>query len=247
MSNISSFWSHKVGVLTPATNVTVENELWNMKIDPVTIATSRIKIDTLDWTAPDGIQKFVEAVASRLPETAKRLQCKPDSLLLAISSSSLWGGLEGNEKLKNHISSITGLDMVTPADAVVAAVNKLKLKRVGVITPFPSLADKRIVNFFKEFNVEVVSQKGMRADNPTEIGHFSERVLLDAVKEVNSDKVDAVIQLGTELTMARVAPIAEGWLNKPVFSVNATTWWHFLRKNKFEHQLSGWGTLLQNY
>jgi len=245
MSKKISRWGHRLGVLTPATNLTVENELWSMKVDAVTISTSRIKIDAMDWSHPNGIQHFVEGVAARLPETAKRFQFQADSLLLGISSSSLWGGVEGNAKIKAHMKEVTGLDMITPADGVMAALKLLGIKKVGVVTPFPTLADKRVSKFFNEFNVDVLAQKGLRASNPIDIGEFSDRILMGAIEEVNVPGVEAIVQLGTDLPMGRVAPIAEKWLNKPVLSINAITWWHFLRKNGFNDKIKDWGELLE--
>lgn len=246
MKSGESHWGHKVGVLTPATNVTVEEELWSMRVPSATISTSRIKIDSLDWSATDGMQKFVEGVASRLPETVARLQLKPDSLLLGISSSTLWGGLEGNEKTKRKIKDATGYSMVTPSDAIIAAAKKLNFKTVGVVTPYPSVADERVKRFFGEIGVSVTKQKGMRADNPVAIGEISESDLKRAIQEVDADGVDAIVQLGTDLKMARVASWAEKWLEKPVLSINATTWWHTLRVNGISDKIYGWGALLES-
>ncbi|MYM22182.1 arylmalonate decarboxylase [Duganella sp. FT135W] len=242
-----SQWGRKIGVLTPATNVTVENELWSMRVEPATIATARIIIDAVDWTAPDGLQRFVEGVNARLPETAKRLQCKPDSLLLGISSSNLWGGLEGNRQIKASIKADTGLDMTTPVDAMLAAQHTLKFTRIGVVTPYPAVADEKIVAFFKEFGVEVVAQKSLHCTNPIEIGDVSEAVLRECLREVNVPEAQALVQLGTDLRMASVAAQAEGWLGKPTLSVNATTWWHCLRSNDIRARISGWGQLLAEH
>ena len=241
---MTSQWGRKIGVLTPATNVTVENELWSMRVDGATIATARIIIDAVDWTAPDGLQRFVEGVNARLPETAQRLQCRPDSLLLGISSSNLWGGLEGNRQIKATIMKDTGLEMITPVDAMVEAQRTLKFTRIGVVTPYPAVADAKIVAFFKEFGVEVVAQKSLHCTNAIEIGEVSEEVLRESLREVNVPQAQALVQLGTDLRMARVAAQAECWLGKPTLSVNATTWWHCLRSNDIRSRISGWGQLL---
>ena len=43
--------------------------------------------------------------------------------------------------------------------------------------------------------------------------------------------VDAIVQVGTNLAMARLAGIAEFWLDKPVIAINTATYWHALRAN----------------
>ena len=66
----------------------------------------------------------------------------------------------------------------------------------------------------------------------------------DAILEVNGDDVDAIIQAGTNLAMARLAGTAEHWLNKPVMAINTATYWHALRTNGFKDRMAGFGTLL---
>ena len=48
------------------------------------------------------------------------------------------------------------------------------------------------------------------------ISHVSEEELRDGINEVNGSDVDAIVQVGTNLAMARVAGLAEFWLGKPV-------------------------------
>ncbi len=242
-----SQWGLKVGLLTPATNLTVESELSNMRVDNVTVSASRIIIDSVDWTSPEGLQNFVEGVNKRLPETIERLQFQPKSLLLGISSSNLWGGLESNQQIKNDIYQQFGISLTTPVDAYVQAQKELGFKKIGVITPYPEIADEKVAEFFAEFGVEVVQQNSFRCTNPIDIGEVSEPDLIQMVRKTDSDECDAILQLGTDLRMARVASISEEFLGKPVLSVNATTWWHYLRQNDIGTRLSGWGSLLSQH
>ena len=39
------------------------------------------------------------------------------------------------------------------------------------------------------------------------------------------------MQVGTNLSMVRLAAEAERWLHKPVIAINAATWWMALRDN----------------
>jgi maleate isomerase len=243
-SHSSANWGLKIGVLTPGTNLTVEEELWSMRVRGATIATARIVIDAVDWSQPDGLQKFVEGVNERLPETAKRvIQVKPAMFLLGISSSNLWGGLAGNDKIKQLIFEQTGLEMITPVDAIVKVAQVYAIKKIGVVTPYPKVADAKVVEFFSEFGVDVIAQKGLRITSPIEIGDVSEDTLRKAVEEVHVTGVDALFQLGTDLKMARVAAQTEECLNIPTFSVNTATWWHTLRVAGIHERMDGWGSL----
>jgi maleate isomerase len=72
----------------------------------------------------------------------------------------------------------------------------------------------------------------------------SERELRDAIVEVNGPDVDAILQVGTNLAMARLAGIAEFWLDKPVLAINTATYWWALRQNGIEDKIDGFGSLL---
>jgi maleate isomerase len=86
--------------------------------------------------------------------------------------------------------------------------------------------------------------KGFCCPGPVAIAHVSERQLRDAILEVNGPDVDAILQVGTNLAMARLAAIAEFWLDKPVLAINTATYWWALRQNGIEDRIDGFGSLL---
>jgi maleate isomerase len=59
--------------------------------------------------------------------------------------------------------------------------------------------------------------------------------------------VDAIIQVGTNLSMVRLAAMAELWLGKPVIAINAATYWHALRTNGINDKVEGCGRLLEEF
>lgn len=245
---VSPNWGTKIGVLTPGTNMTVEEELWSMRVPGATIATARIQIDATDWSKPDGIKKFVEGVNDRLPEAAKSaMQVEPALLMLGISSSNLWGGLAGNEEIKEKIYQQTGREMITPVDALVKIADLYGVKSVGVVTPYPEAANDKVTQFFSEFGVSILAQRGLKITSPIKIGEVSEQTLREALRMVCVDGVEALFQLGTDLKMAKLAAQAEGWLGKPTFSVNTATWWRTVRSAGIDAKLDGWGSLFADH
>ena len=86
--------------------------------------------------------------------------------------------------------------------------------------------------------------KGLKCASPVLIAHVCERELRDAIVEVNGPNVDAVIQVGTNLAMARLAGIAEFWLDKPVLAINTCIYWWSLRQNGIDDKIEGFGSLL---
>jgi maleate isomerase len=55
------------------------------------------------------------------------------------------------------------------------------------------------------------------------------------------------VQVGTNLSMVRLAAAAELWLGKPVIAINAATYWHALRQNQIADKIAGLGRLLEEF
>ena len=70
---------------------------------------------------------------------------------------------------------------------------------------------------------------GLKCESPQQIAHVSEQKLRDTVIALDGPGVDAIIQVGTNLAFARVAALAEFWLDKPVIAINTATYWWALR------------------
>ena len=59
--------------------------------------------------------------------------------------------------------------------------------------------------------------------------------------------MDAIIQVGTNLSMVRLAAAAEMWLGKPVIAINTATYWHALLQNGILDKIPGLGRLLEEF
>ncbi len=64
------------------------------------------------------------------------------------------------------------------------------------------------------------------------------RHLIDAGSE-------AVVQVGTDLVITRLADEAERWLGRPVLAVNAAMLWHALRAHDIQDRPVGLGSILR--
>jgi maleate isomerase len=109
------------------------------------------------------------------------------------------------------------------------------------------VGDRQVVRFFTDCGFEVVRIKGLKCPSPVQIAHVSEETLRDAIIELNGQDVDAIVQVGTNLAMARVAAMAEFWLGKPVVAINTATYWWALRQNGITDRVEGFGALLERF
>ena len=91
------------------------------------------------------------------------------------------------------------------------------------------VGDRQVRRFFSESGYEVVNLLGLKCRSPVLIAHESKERLRDAILRVNRGRVDAIVQVGTNLAMAELAATAEFWLGKPVIAINTATYWYALR------------------
>jgi Arylmalonate decarboxylase len=161
-----------------------------------------------------------------------------------LQSETFWDGLEGSIRLRERVEARAGVKVAMGSDASQAALSRYGVRRVAVITPYMPVADGQVRRFFTDCGIEVVRLKGLKCSSPVLIAHVSERELRDALIEVDGPDVDAIMQVGTNLAMARLAGIAEFWLDKPVLAINTCIYWWALRQNGIDDKIDGFGSLL---
>jgi maleate isomerase len=242
-------WRMKFGVIAPSTNTVVQPEFDAMRPRGVTNHFARIHIPNDPLTGDDDFTRLIETVRNELMAAIDRVMtCEPDHLIMGMSSETFWDGLQGSERLRERVEARAGVKVTMGSDASRQALRQLGgIKRIGVVTPYMPVADLQVRRFFADCGYEVVQLKGLRCASPVLIAHVSEKVLRDAVREVDGPDVEAVIQVGTNLAMARLAGIAEFWLDKPVLAINTATWWWALRRNGIADKFDGFGALLSEH
>ena len=117
------------------------------------------------------------------------------------------------------------------------------VKRIAFLSPYYPVANKEVARYFTESGFEVVRDIYLECKSWTAIAEVPTDVLREKLIELNGDgrDVDAIIQVGTNLSMVRLAAAAEMWLGKPVIAINTATYWHALRQNRIIGQDSGSG------
>ncbi len=78
-----------------------------------------------------------------------------------------------------------------------------------------------------------------------QIAHTTPKQVVDALRQLDGDDVDALVQVGTNLAAIRLCAAAELWFEKPVLAINATTYWDALRRSGIPDRVQGFGTLLE--
>ena len=243
-------WRRKFGVLAPSTNTSVQPEFDGMRPAGVTNHFSRIIIPDTRVTGDKSFMAMMDNIRGALmPALDAVMSCHPDYVVMGMSAETFWDGVRGSAKLQRNMEKRAGVGIAMGSDACRAALRKYgrNLKRLGVITPYMPIGDRQVRRFFTECGFLVVNLLGLKCRSPVEIAHVTEKRLRDAIIEVNRGRVDAIVQVGTNLSMVRFAAAAEWFLDKPVIAINTATYWHALRAVGIHDKLQGFGQLLSHH
>jgi maleate isomerase len=240
----------KFGVLAPSTNTSVQPEFDAMRPWGVTHHHSRLVIPDTRVSDDASFLRMMDNIRGALfPALEAVLTCHPDHVVLGMSAETFWDGLKGSDALKKQLRRTAGCEVTMGSDACRAALRAhgRSVKRLGIITPYMPVGDRQVRRFFADCGYQVVNLLGLKCRSPALIAHVSKKELRDAINRVNRGKVDAIVQVGTNLAMAEVAAMAEFWLDKPVIAINTATYWHALRRHGIKDRIPGWGSLLADH
>lgn len=241
-------WRKKFAVLIPSTNTTVQPEFDGMRPRGVTNHISRIRIPNIPLENDADFERLIALIAAAQMEAVDSvMSCEPDVLVLGISAETFWDGYTASKKLRAELEQHTGLPVAMGSDACQAALALFGCKRIGVITPYQPVGDRNVERFFGEAGFEVTRIEGLKCESPVAIAHVGHDRLRAAADAVDGDDVDAIVQVGTNLAMARLAPELERAKGKPVIAINTAIYWDALRKNGIDDAVAGFGPLLENH
>jgi maleate isomerase len=239
----------RVGVIVPSTNTVVEHDLNQVRPHGVTFHAGRMYIgapamdDDAAFTALIGQIRAAIDVAVRDVVT-----CAPDHLLMGMSAETFWGGIEGNRRFEERIRSASGIaSLTTGATACRDALARFGVSRLAVFSPYQPIADEQVHTYFSQAGFEVVRITGLRCPTATSIAAVDEQRLVDVVRDLDGPDVEAIVQVGTNLSFLQLADAAERWLGKPVLAINAATLWHALRSLGIADRFDGYGRVLREF
>src|SRR5215472_16150348 len=242
-------WRIKFGVIAPSTNTAVQPEFDSMRPRGVTNHFARIHIPNDPLRGDVDFTKLIETVRGELMSAIDRVMtCEPDHLIMGMSSETFRDGLEGSERLRERVKARAGVKVTMGSDAARQALQQYgDIRRIGVVTPYWPVADAQVRRFFADCGFEVARLTGLKCASPVLIAHVGECELRNAIRKVDGPEVEAIVQVGTNLAMARLAATAELWLDKPVLAINTATYWWALRGNGIADKVDGFGSLLLDH
>jgi maleate isomerase len=240
-------WRCKLGVMAPSTNTIVQPDFDDMRPTGVTNHYSRILTPNVKVLSNASFRAGIDTIGSNVMDAIRSVMtCEPDYLVMGISALSFFGGAKGAETFSKQIVEETGLKVTTGSQATSAAIEAIGgIRRIAILTPYWPVMNAEVKRYFLDVGLTVVRDTALQCTSWTGIAEVTTAECREAIRALDGDDVDAIVQVGTNLSMVRLAAAAEFWLGKPVIAINAATYWHALRANNIRDRKAGFGRLLE--
>jgi len=239
-------WRGRIGVLLPPGNPTVEPELSTMVPAGVTLHFGRLETPPSVGKAGEhaGMEERIRAYREGLAgPTAALSQVRPAVVLLAHTASSYALGYGNEQPLVERIASLAGAPALLAAQAVLAALRHLGVKRLALGTPYPESISRQGKAYWEAAGFEIAGYH--RLENVTDIYAENEERAYQLARQADSSEADAVLLSGTGLPTVAVLETLERDLGKPVVSSNQASLWQALRVAGVRESIAGYGRLLR--
>jgi maleate isomerase len=242
-------WRAKFGVLGPSTNTIVQPDFDDMRPRGVTNHYSRIYTPNANAVSNESFRAGAETIAGNVLDAVRSVMtAAPDYLVMGMSAVTFFDGAKGADAFVDKVENEAGVKVSVGSHACTEAMRAYGgVKRIAVLSPYWPVMNAEVARYFGDMGFSVARDLALQCRSWTAIAEVGEAQLREALTSLDGDDVDAIVQVGTNLSMVRLAAAAELWLGKPVIAINTATYWHALRANGIRDQMSGFGRLLAEF
>lgn len=244
-------WRRKFGVIGPSTNTIVQPDFEMMRPIGVTNHYSRIFTPNAQAVSNDTFMAGTELIGRNVLDAVRSVMtCAPDYLVMGMSAVTFYGGAAGADAFEAKVTKEAGIGISIGSHSCTAALRAYgEVKRIAFLSPYYPVANREVARYFTDFGYEVVRDIYLECKSWTAIAEVTPDILRDKLVVLDGDgrDVDAILQVGTNLSMVKLAAAAELWLGKPVIAINTATYWHALRANGITDKIAGLGRLLEEF
>tara|TARA_B100000809_G_scaffold158679_1_gene156012 strand:- start:1114 stop:1860 length:747 start_codon:yes stop_codon:yes gene_type:complete len=242
-------WRALFGVLGPSTNTVVQPEFDDMRPEGVTNHYSRIWTPDAHAVSNETFTNATLVIAENVLDAVDSVMtCSPTYLVMGMSAITFYGGITGANDFQKQVEQQSNLSVSIGSHSTAAALKKYGgIKKIGFLSPYFPAANDQVRVYFEECGFDVVKDLCLQCPSWTDIAKVPEEIMLKKMQELSNCGVDALVQVGTNLPMAKLASKLEKDFSKPVIAINTATYWHALRENNITDKIEGFGSLLTDY
>ncbi|MBS3969380.1 MAG: Asp/Glu racemase, partial [Clostridia bacterium] len=180
-------WRAKIGLIYPASGWVMEPEFYAMAPEGVSIHTTRVELKTVDV-------KGVTEIAAASIEAARLLATAPlNVIVLGCTSGSFINGSEYDKNLIRSMEEVTnGIPCTTTASAVSKALDKLKVNKLAVVTPYVEEINLRAIKYLQEKGFKVLNLAGLGLIEDYDINRQDLETVYNLAKSTDVENADGI-------------------------------------------------------
>lgn len=238
----------RIAIVVPSTNTSCQPESERLRPQGVTNHIARISIRERPLTSEQAFMEHVQAMRDGMRSAIDQVMtCQPTHVIMGVALEAFWGGVKAADELQAELTSRAGVGVSMGSTATVTALRKLGATRIAVLTPHQPRGDEQVRLYFEEAGFNIPRLIGLKCPSPVQIAHTTAAQVIDALKQLDGDDIDAIVQVGTNLAAIELCAQAERWLAKPVLAINAITYWDALRRLGIDDSIHNCGLVLERY
>jgi maleate isomerase len=216
----------RIGMLTPSSNTVLEPVTAAMLHGQpdITAHFSRFKVTeiALDDRA---LSQFAYEPILAAAELLAHARC---DVIAWNGTSASWLGFEHDEELVRRIEQATGIRAATCVLAYRTLLRRLGLRRIGLVSPYTSDVQARIVTTWGEAGLPVGPEVHLGLRDNFSFATVTEAQIDEALRKVADAGCDGAVILCTNMRGAARAARLEASLGMPILDSVAVTLWSAL-------------------
>ena len=238
----------RIALVVPSTNTTCQPESERLRPRGVTNHVGRVSIKERPLTTEQAFMEHVQAMRDGMRTAIDQvITCQPTHVIMGVALEAFWGGVAAADALQAELAERAGVGVSMGSSATVAALRCLGAQRIAVLTPHQPRGDEQVRRYFEEAGFTIPRLTGLKCASPVLIAHTTRQQVIDALRGLDGDDIDAIVQVGTNLAAIETCAQAEVWLGKPVLAINAITYWDALRRSGIDDRIHGCGSILERF
>jgi maleate isomerase len=228
----------RIGLIGLSSGMTCEEELHRMLPEGTMVLTSRVSNQNrIDLASLSDIERdMVRAASTLLPEGHL------DVVVYSCTSGTV---AMGEQKVFDRIREARpGVAVTTPFTGAVAALTRLDLHRIVLVTPYTEELTRAVRGELEKRGLDVVRTVALGLGLDSEMSRVEPETLRDLAIDVDTPAAEGMFISCTALRTSPIIEQVEQAIGKPVVTSNQAIVWHALRLAGYASPVPGLGRLL---
>ncbi|MBV6273115.1 aspartate/glutamate racemase family protein [Alcaligenaceae bacterium CGII-47] len=153
--------------------------------------------------------------------------------------------ISGPDEINRQIHKATGIPSVTTIEAVMQAIRATRMRRLILMTPYPSEVVQAEIRFLSAHGHEVVKAIGIPCEDPVSQGLIPGQTWVDLAHSVKDIECDGLLASCAGIQLADVIQTIENDFGRPVVASNQALLWACLQRLQVTTRPMAYGALLR--